>query len=91
MGEGGEASLEALRSHKGVAYGAGYDIGWEAWSAMDSFVRLFAGEEPVSSGIGIQLYDKDAEGTETNVPTSGRYVPPFDYAKLYAEAWNAAK
>lgn len=91
VGEGGEASLEALRSYKGVAYGTGYDIGWEAWSAIDSFVRLFAGEKPVSSGIGIQLYDKSADGAKTNVPASGRYVPPFDYAKLYTEAWNAAK
>jgi ribose transport system substrate-binding protein len=91
VGEGGEASLEALRTYDGVAYGTGYDIGWEAWSAMDSFVRLFAGEEPVSSGIGIQIYEKDADGKTTNVPESGRYVPPFDYAKLYTEAWNAAK
>jgi ribose transport system substrate-binding protein len=91
VGEGGESSMEALRSYDGAAYGTGYDIGWEAWAAMDAFVRLFAGQEPVASGIGIQLYAKQADGTETNVPASGRYVPPFDYAELYTEAWKAAK
>jgi ribose transport system substrate-binding protein len=91
VGEGGDLSLEALRSYNGVAFGTGYDIGWEGWSAMDGLNRIFAGQKPVDSGIGIQLYAKEANGKTINVPKSGRYVPPYDYPKLYTEAWTAAK
>jgi len=61
---------------------SGLDNEAEAWSAIDALNRLFQGATPVSSGIGVQIYD-----AEHNLPASGPYVSPIDYQSVYRAAW----
>jgi len=81
-GEGQDATMDLVRDGV-VAAGVGLDNEWEGWSAVDSLNRLFAGRRPVSSGIGIQLYDKDH-----NTPESGPYVSTVDFRSAYKKAWG---
>jgi ribose transport system substrate-binding protein len=80
-GEGSEAGLDLLRSGK-TTLGAGIPLGWEAYAAVDAANRLLQGQQPAPSGIGLQLFAKGV-----NVPPTGAYQPPVDYASLYAKAW----
>lgn len=59
--------------------------GWEGYAGIDAINRLLNDEEPVSSGIGQQLFDADH-----NTPEDGPYVPPFDYEAAYLEAWGVS-
>jgi ribose transport system substrate-binding protein len=79
--EGNTAATEVFTSGE-ASYGSGIPLEWEAYSGIDAFVRIFAGEKPVSSGIGVQLYD-----TTHNAPTSS-YRAPFDFEKVYEDAWR---
>lgn len=81
-GEGQQATMDLVRDGV-VAAGVGLDNEWEGWSGIDSLNRLFAGRRPVSSGIGIQLYDKDH-----NTPASGPYVSTIDFRSAYKKAWG---
>lgn len=81
-GEGQEATMDLVRDGVAAA-GVGLDNEWEGWSGVDSLNRLFAGRRPVSSGIGIQLYDKDH-----NTPESGPYVSTIDFRSAYKQAWG---
>ncbi len=83
-GEGQEPTMELVRSGV-VAAGVGLDNEQESWSAIDSLNRIFAGVEPVSSGIGIQIYTADQ-----NLPASGPYVSPVDYKAAYKAAWGVS-
>lgn len=80
-GEGSEAALDMARN-KLVVAGPGLDNAWEGWSGIDSLNRIMQGEEPVSSGIGIELYDQ-----HTNLPETGPYASKIDYESVYREAW----
>jgi ribose transport system substrate-binding protein len=82
---GGKASMEILRQRPESSFGAGYTAEWESWACMDGLVRHFAGEEPVNSGMGIQLFDADH-----NVPASGGWKAPIDFRSAYEKAWGAA-
>jgi ribose transport system substrate-binding protein len=82
---GGEASMEILRQRPDSSFGAGYTAEWESWACMDGLVRLFAGEKPVNSGMGVQLFDADH-----NVPPSGGWKAPIDFQAAYEKAWGAA-
>jgi ribose transport system substrate-binding protein len=81
-GEGGEATMDLVRQGK-AAGGVGIPVDWEGFGGIDALNRIFHGEEPVSSGIGIQVFDP-----EHNVPKSGAYKAPFDFKALYKEAWG---
>jgi ribose transport system substrate-binding protein len=82
IGEGNPEAMELLRSGR-ATYGAGLPAHWEGWSGIDGLVRILAGEEPVNSGIGLQLFDADH-----NMPASGGYNPPFDFRATYRKAWG---
>lgn len=82
VGEGLTGGLDMIRSGK-AEYGVGISIEWEGWSGIDSLGRLFEGEQPANSGIGIQLLDADH-----NVPASGEFKPPIDFASAYKKAWG---
>ena len=56
---------------------------WEGYQTIDNLVRLFAGEPPAGSGIGLQVYD-----LEHNIPADGGYRPPVDFKAAYREAWG---
>jgi ribose transport system substrate-binding protein len=81
-GEGQTPTMQLLRSGV-VAAGVGLDNEWEGWSGVDALNRIFAGKKPVTSGIGIQLYEKGH-----NVPASGSYVAPVDFRTAYKMAWG---
>jgi ribose transport system substrate-binding protein len=82
-GEGFAANLDLLRAGKQEDAGTGNASRWDGFAAVDALVRLFAGQKPVSSGEGIQVYDADH-----NIPASGPWQPPFDYEAAYAKAWG---
>lgn len=83
-GEGQESLLDVFRKgNTEIVGGVGTATTWEGWAAIDSLLRIFAGEPPVSSGIGIQVWDADH-----NTPRSGGYEPPVDYRGLYKKAWG---
>jgi ribose transport system substrate-binding protein len=84
-GGGYESSLESVRNNDGLDAGYAVDIAWEGWSAADTLNRLFAGQEPASSGNGIGLFDADH-----NLGTSGAFQPRIDYVAGYKDAWAAA-
>jgi ribose transport system substrate-binding protein len=69
-----------------ITLGAGLPLGWEGYAAVDALNRILQGEEPVPTGMGLQLFDAD-----TNVPASGGYVPPFDYKAIYKQAWELVR
>lgn len=84
LGEGDPAAMEALRDgtiQQGT--GVGIPAGWEGWSAADNLNRVFAGDKPVDSGIGLQAFN-----AEHNLPPSGGYVPPIDYRAAYEQIWG---
>lgn len=82
-GVGESAAIDLIRENGGLDAGFGIPIAWEAYAAMDILNRLFEGEEPVPSGIGIGLYDR-----ERGLPESGSWQPPIDYVAAYEQAWG---
>lgn len=80
--EGAEPTIEFVQEGL-VNAGIGIPTRWEGYSGVDALNRLFADDEPVSSGIGIQLYN-----AENNLPEEGGYEPPSDFEALYGEAWG---
>jgi ribose transport system substrate-binding protein len=83
-GEGTAASAE-LRSSGLAQYGAGFAYDWEAFAAIDDLNRVFNGEKPVNSGIGVQLFDKDH-----NWPAATGFVPPIDFKSAYKKTWGVS-
>lgn len=83
-GEGTTAGMDFIRNGE-AAVGSGLALEWDSYSALDALNRMFHDQEPVPTGVGIQLFDK-----ERNTPPSGPYRPPFDYAKIFEEAWGAS-
>jgi ribose transport system substrate-binding protein len=79
-----KAGGQLLRSGV-VDAGIGIPTAWVGFSALDGLNRIFNGEQPVSSGIGIQLFDADH-----NVTAAGTYQPPFDYKKEFKRAWGTS-
>jgi len=83
IAEAQEASLNDIRN--GVYQGGGVALAteWEAYASIDALNHLFAGQRPVSSGIGLQIFDDSH-----NMPSSGRWQPPVDYKTAYTRAWG---
>lgn len=84
-GEGQGPNVDLVRSGRGQDAGIGTDITWTGYHAMDTVNRVLAGEEPVPSGIGLQVYD-----AEHNLPESGGWEPPIDPVPVYRSAYGAA-
>jgi len=82
-GEGQPPNMDLLRAGRQQDAGVGYPPAWEGYAAMDGLNRIFNGDKPVGSGIGLQLYDKDH-----NVPASGGYEPPVDFQAAFRKAWG---
>lgn len=82
VGEGGEAAMDLVRQGK-AAGGVGIPVDWEGYGGIDALNRIFHGEKPVGSGIGIQVFDQ-----KHNLPKSGPYKAPYDFKALYKKAWG---
>jgi ribose transport system substrate-binding protein len=81
--EGQASTMAELRAGTFRGAGVGSAPVWEGYQTVDNLVRLFAGEEPVASGIGLQVYDSDH-----NVPADGGFQPPVDFKTAYRKAWG---
>lgn len=86
LGEGDPAVMTGLRDGKIKGTGIGIPEDWEGYSSIDNLNRLFAGEEPANSGIGLQAFDPD-----NNVPDSGGYAAPIDFRQAYEGTWSAGQ
>lgn len=82
-GEGQPWTMADLRDGSLRVVGVGIPQVWEGYQIVDNLIRLFAGEDPVPSGIGLQAYDKDH-----NLPDDGPYRPPVEFRELYWKAWG---
>lgn len=81
--EGHPSNMELIR--KGVQTASiAVPAEWYGWAAVDTLNRHFAGEtEFPDSGFGWQAVDE-----EHNLPASGPYVPPVDFADAYLKVWG---
>lgn len=82
-GEGGPETMDFVRNGT-VAAGIGVPLPSESFAAMDILNRHFHGQEQASSGIGVQIYDKDHNLS----PPGQRFVPPIDFEEAYKKVWG---
>lgn len=72
-----------IRANSGVNAVVGTPIVWFGWASVDELNRAFAGQKPVSEGLGYQLVDSGH-----NLPPKGQgYVPPIKFQAAYKAAW----
>lgn len=82
--EGDPAVMDLIRQGSvQVAAGVGTPSRWEGFASVDALIRVQAGEETQSSGIGLQIFDRDH-----NTPPEGGYEPPVDFEAAYLGAWG---
>ncbi|RWD65997.1 MAG: hypothetical protein EOS36_06280 [Mesorhizobium sp.] len=85
--EGQQATMDLVRSgSKQVTAGVGIPSVWEGYSAVDNLNRLFQNQEPVGSGAGLQVFDKDH-----NAGTSGPFSASIDFVAGFKKAWGLAQ
>ena len=83
-GVGGEAAMDLIRQDGGIDAAYVYDIEWEGFHSIDTLNRLFAGEKPVPSGVGVGMVDR-----ENNLPPAGEsWTTDVDFKSAYREAWG---
>jgi ribose transport system substrate-binding protein len=81
-GEGTAPEIDLVRSGKITATNV-VSLEWESWAVIDTVNSVFRGEEPVDSGFGWVMTDRDH-----NLPPSGLPQPTFDYKAAYEKAWG---
>jgi ribose transport system substrate-binding protein len=86
IAEGQASTLDDMRSGQLNGVGTGLPQGWESYQAVDALNRIFAGQKPAPSGIGLQAFDKTH-----NMPAKGRWEPPIDYKSAYQKAWGVSQ
>ncbi|MDG4897632.1 substrate-binding domain-containing protein [Mesorhizobium sp. WSM4976] len=85
--EGQQATMDLVRAgSKQVTAGVGIPSAWEGYSAVDMLNRLFQDKEPVGSGAGLQVYDKDH-----NAGTSGAFSSSTDFIAGFKKAWGISQ
>ena len=73
-----------IKEDKGVNAVVASPIVWFGWASVDELNRSFAGQQPVSEGLGYQLVD-----SKHNLPPAGQpYQPKIDYVSAYKSAWH---
>jgi ribose transport system substrate-binding protein len=82
-GEGFQPELDLIRNHQGVDAAMISPSDWTGWAAVDTLNSLFRHEKPAYSGLGWQLVD-----ATHNLPGSGPWVAPVDFASIYKKAWG---
>jgi ribose transport system substrate-binding protein len=86
--EGESANIEIIRKGEvGDSAGVGIPTRYEGFGGIDTLLRVFVGQKPVSEGIGLQLFDR-----EHNLPPAGStYEPPVAFEAAYEKAWGVSK
>jgi ribose transport system substrate-binding protein len=84
-GECAGPNLELIRAGVQQHACTGYPFSVFGWSAIDGLNRLFAGEQPVDAGLGVQLVD-----LEHNMPAKGEpfFGPLTDFREHYKRSWG---
>jgi ribose transport system substrate-binding protein len=82
-GGGFTPNMDIMRANGGQDAAYAFPVEWEGWAAVDTLNRLFAGQPPAPSGIGIGLIDR-----EHNLGSSGPAKAPLDFAAAYRRAWS---
>ncbi|MCW2952984.1 MAG: monosaccharide transporter substrate-binding protein family [Conexibacter sp.] len=82
-GGGLAPNMDLVRKDAGENAGYSTSLAWEGWAGMDALNRLFEGQRPQPSGIGMMVFDIDH-----NMPASGAWVAPVDFAAAYTKAWK---
>lgn len=82
-GEGFQPELDLLRNDHGINAVNLTPSDWTGWAAVDTLNSFFIGQQPVDSGLGQVLVDKNH-----NLPASGPYVPSIDFKAAYKKAWQ---
>lgn len=82
-GGGLAPNMDLVRRDRGEDAGYSTSLQWEGWAGLDAFNRLFAGQQPAASGIGMEVFDKDH-----NMPAAGPWIPKVDFAAAYRRAWQ---
>ena len=81
--DGVSASFDVVREGA-IDAGVGLSPEWEGFALIDGLNRVFNGEDVVSSGNGLQLYD-----AETNLPPPGEpFDTGIDYEAAYEKSWG---
>jgi ribose transport system substrate-binding protein len=83
VAEGQSSTMDRLRTDTLKGAGVGIPQAWESYASVDALNRIFNGEEPLNSNIGLQAFDVDH-----NFPAEGRWEPPVDFKAAYLEAWG---
>jgi len=82
-GEGLAPGISLIHAGQ-VGAAIGWDNGWAGWGAIDTTIRVLAGEDPVPEGWGWQTVDPDH-----TLPADGEgYTTDFDYRSAYKAAWG---
>ena len=84
-GEGFQPELDLIRNHAGVNAVMISPSDWTGWAAIDTMNSLFRNEKPAFSGLGWQLVDPSH-----NMPASGPWKSPVDFAAIYKKAWGVS-
>lgn len=76
--------VDAVRKGRGLDAGVSTLNSWQAWAAIDDLNRIFAGDETVNPGIGLQIWTADelAPGAD-HFDTS-----TVDYRANYRKIWG---
>ncbi len=84
-GECSGANVELIRTGRQQHACTGYPFSVFGWSAVDGLNRIFAKQQPVDAGLGVQLVDKDH-----NLPARGEVFlgPLKDFRAQYARIWG---
>jgi len=83
---GGEGTAPGISLvHAGQVGGeVAWDYDWQGWAAIDTTIRVMAGEDPVAEGIGWQTVDADH-----NLPAEGEaFHTDIDFRSAYKAAWG---
>jgi ribose transport system substrate-binding protein len=85
---GGECSapnMELIREGKQQNACTGYPFSVFGWSSIDALNRIFAGQEPVEAGLGVQLVDKE----HNLAPAGDDFLGPLaDFREHYKTLWG---
>ncbi|MGY2876424.1 ribose transport system substrate-binding protein [Marmoricola sp. URHA0025 HA25] len=84
-GEGLAPGISLIHAGQ-VGAAIGWDNGWAGWAAIDTTIRVLAGEDTVPEGWGWQTVDADH-----NLPADGKgYAANFDFRSAYKAAWGVS-